>query len=99
MCKEEISVSKKTLSKFKEIVDFIYEATVPEAGYVGSFNKYGTRFRYTVQEMVKRGILTRSVEHGHRTPTYRWFNASQHPTAPLKGIFTQLMREDTESLF
>lgn len=82
MCNEKVSLSSKTLKQFKEIVDYIYEATVADGGHVVAFNG-GTRLRCSANEMVRRGILLRTYENGYKIPTYKWFNAASHPTAPL----------------
>lgn len=80
MCNEKVSLSSKTLKQFKEIVDYIYEATI--VGHVGKFTG-GTRLQCSVREMVKRGILLRTFENGLLIPTYKWFNPATHPTETL----------------
>ena len=87
--------SPTTISKVKEVVDFIFEATVG-GGYKGGWTKYPARFRAIAAILKKRGILVR--EGNKRFPIQKWFNPSMTPTKNLyKSIADELVLSERES--
>lgn len=90
---QDIKVTSKTLMQVKEIVDFIYEATVTESGYIGGWSKYSSRFRHVAKILVKRGILIREGANIHQS--YKWSNAAMAPTKPLyKSVAQEMVSEE-----
>ena len=67
---DNIRVTTKTLLKVKEIVDFIYEATVAEGGYNGGWAKYSSRFRHVSTILIRRGVIKREGNQQHTI--YTW---------------------------
>lgn len=92
----DIKVTSKTLAIVKEIVDFIYEATVVEGGYKGGWSKYSTRFRKVASILVKRGVLVREGKQLHTL--YKWNNAAMYPTNPFYKSVAQEMVKDERAI-
>lgn len=65
-----INLNNTTLSKYKDIIDFIYEATVKPEGYTGALCAFGTRYGYVAAEMVARGVLAKTGTK--MKPVYKW---------------------------
>lgn len=76
-----VNIRKSSLARFKDIVDFIYEATAKPGGYAGSFAKHGTRTGYVAREMLNRGILKN--EGTKHAPVYVWYSGAMAPTKVL----------------
>lgn len=74
----QIEINPTTLAKYKEIIDFIYEATAKPEGYSGSMSAFGIRPSYVAAELVARGVLKKS---GTKTrPVYNWYSGAMAPT-------------------
>lgn len=74
----QIEINPTTLAKYKEIIDFIYEATAKPEGYSGAMSAFGTRPSYVAAELVARGVLKKS---GTKTrPVYNWYSGAMAPT-------------------
>lgn len=74
----QIEINPTTLAKYKEIIDFIYEATAKPEGYSGAMSAFGTRPYYVAAELVARGVLKKS---GTKTrPVYNWYSSAMAPT-------------------
>lgn len=84
----QIGACADTIKKVKEIVDFVYEATIVEGGYRGGWTKYSTRFKSVVTILKKRGILKQ--EGNARYPIQRWFNPA---IAPTKNLYKTIADE------
>ena len=92
---QDIKVTSNTLVKVKEIVDFLFEATVTEGGYKGGWSKYSTRFRKIAHILVKRGVLIKEGNQMHTT--YKWNNAAMCPTKPFyKSVAQEMVKGERE---
>jgi len=84
---------KGSLAKYKEACDFIYEATVKQEGYHGSFNRIGRLHALVAIEFVKRGIIKK--EGGNAAPVYTWAAIGQHPTNCLYSSVAEAIRKQS----
>lgn len=90
-----INLNSATLGKYKEIIDFIYEATVKPEGYTGSLCAFGTRYGYVSAEMVARGVL---VKTGTKMkPTYKWTPAMSPTKAFYESIASACVMKERET--
>lgn len=90
-----INIDSGTLGKFKEIIDFIYEATVKPEGYTGSLGSHGSRYGLVCAEMVRRGILVRTGTI--IKPTYKWTPAMSPTKAFYESIASACVMREREA--
>lgn len=82
---------KGSLASYKDACDFIYEATVKQGGYKGSFNRISRLTAMVAIEFVKRGII--KMEGNKAAPVYTWAAIGQHPTNALYSSIAEAIRK------